>query len=144
APALRVGEETHVADADVLAHLELVANEILEDDSDALAQRVRLPVLQRQPLVENAPGIGLIQPGEQLDEGRLPRAVQADEGEALAGPDRQADVADRGRLRPGIREGYVLEHEPRLGRRALDGLAEPRPRRLLEILVEVRKVEVVL
>src|SRR5690606_20414417 len=116
------------------AHLELIADEILEDHADPLAQRVRLPVRQRQALIENASGIGLVQPGEQLDERRLAGAVQAYEREALARPDRQADVADGGRLRPRVCEGHVLEHEPRLGRRTLDGLAEPRPRRLLEIL----------
>src|SRR5690606_3559731 len=52
APALGVREHAYVADADVLADLELIAHEILKDDADALAQRVRLPVLQRQPLIQ--------------------------------------------------------------------------------------------
>src|SRR5690606_35194546 len=41
APALGVREHAYVADADVLADLELIAHEILKDDADALAQRVR-------------------------------------------------------------------------------------------------------
>src|SRR5580698_8893588 len=75
APARLVFERAHVARADVLADQHLVAGEILEDHADALAQNGLVPILQIEPVEKDAAACRLVQPGEQLDQSGLARAV---------------------------------------------------------------------
>ena len=98
APARLVLEVRDVAGADVLADLELVAREVLEDDADAPAQRAGLPVVEVEPVEQDAALVGPVQARQQLDQRRLAGAVLADQRQALARPQCEADVA-HGRLR---------------------------------------------
>ncbi len=92
-PAFRVVDVADIARADILADRELVATEVLENDADALPQRLDIPVLQIESVEQNAPLGRVVESGQQLDQRRLARAVLADQREALPGADLQADVA---------------------------------------------------
>ena len=61
APAFAIFEVAHVTRADVLAHHELVAHEVLEDDADAAAQHGRVPLLQVATVEQHATVRGLVQ-----------------------------------------------------------------------------------
>ena len=63
-PAFAILEVAHVAGADVLAHHELVAHEVLEDDADAPAQHGGVPLLQVAAVEQDAPVGGLVEPRE--------------------------------------------------------------------------------
>ncbi len=57
-PALPVLKVVNVAGTDILADQELVTTEVLEDDADALAQGVGLPLLQIEAIEQDAAGVG--------------------------------------------------------------------------------------
>ena len=77
----------HVAHPDVLAHLKLVADEVLEDHADAAPQGLGLPLLQGGAVQQDAALLGLVQAGQQLDEGGLAAAVVTHQGQLPAGLD---------------------------------------------------------
>ena len=93
APARLVLEMRLVAGADVLADQQLVADEVLEDHADALAQRVLVPLrADRGPSSRMRPAVGLVQARQQLDQRGLARAVLADQRERAAGRQVQGDI----------------------------------------------------
>ncbi len=104
-----------VARADVLAHEHLIADEVLEDHADALAQGVRVPLLEVQAVEDDAARRGLVEPREQLDERGLAGAVLADEREAVPGFQVQSHAFQRRLARAGVREAHVLEAHAVLG-----------------------------
>ena len=97
------------AERDVLAHEELVLVEVLEDDADAAAQLVRVPVAQIAPVEQHAALGRVVEAREQLDERRLAGAVLADEREALAPRHEEIDAAQRPAFGVGVAEADVLE-----------------------------------
>ena len=62
---------------DVLAHLELVLVEVLEEHAEALPQRLRVPLAQVPPVEQDAPLGRLVEARQELHERRLPGAVLA-------------------------------------------------------------------
>ena len=98
-----LGQVRHAADADVLAHVELVLVEVLEDDADARrAASDRIPVAQVDAVEEDAPLGRLVEARQQLDERGLAGAVLPDQRHRLPVRDEEADVAQRPRA-PAVR-----------------------------------------
>ena len=62
----------------------VVADEVLEDDADALAQLVQVVLAQVDAVQQNLPFGRVVQAGEQLDQRRLAGAVGPDQGDLLA------------------------------------------------------------
>ena len=54
------------------------------------------------PVPDDLAGIGAVDAGEDLHQGRLPRAVLAEEADDLAGPDREAHVVEGAHAREGL------------------------------------------
>ena len=111
-------------DADVLVEAQVIAYEVLENDANRSAHRLEVVVAQIDPIEQNAPFRRIVQPCEQLDERRLPRAVLANEGDALAGmqaevhmphaPRRRGQGSGNRRLRtriPGVSAGAPLARQ---------------------------------
>ena len=94
----------------------VVAHEVLEDDADVPPEALDV-VLAEVHAVEQDPALGrVVEPGQQLDQRGLARAVLAHQREPLA------RRAARSRVRappscsePGIAEPHALEHEARSG-----------------------------
>ncbi len=84
-----------VTRADVLADQHLIANEILEDHADTFAERALIPLLQIEPIEQDAPARRRIQPREQLDERGLAGAVFADQREARSRFQMKAHIFQR-------------------------------------------------
>jgi hypothetical protein len=104
------------AQPDVLAHLELVLVEVLENDAEPPAKLVRVPVAQVAAVEQHAPFGGLVEARDELHERRLSRAVLPHEGEALPRGDLQVDVAKRPDVLARITEADVLEDQARAAR----------------------------
>src|SRR3984957_15399578 len=143
APALLIVEGAYVARTDIFADHHLVASEVLEDDADAPAQRGLIPLLQIEPIQEDSSPGGLVQAGEQLDQGGLARAVLPDQGEALPGPHVQIDVRQRRSGRAGIDELDVLEADAVAGTGTPLRIPAAAADRLFQIFVEIRQIEIV-
>src|ERR1700722_10661057 len=142
-PALLVFEVALVAGTDVLAHQHLVAGEILEDHTDARAQRILAPLRQWQPIDQYAARIGIIEPREQLDQGGLARTVLTHQRETAAGLQMQVYVDQRRLRRPGIGKAHMLEAHA-VGRQwSARRVAGWRRHRCLEVFVQRRQVQVV-
>ena len=104
-----VFEGAHVTRADVFAHHELVAHEVLEDDADAPAQHGGVPFLQVAAVEQHAAMRGFVQARQQLDQRGLARAVFTDQRQALAALDLQVDAGDRHLVGARITELHVFE-----------------------------------
>jgi len=65
----------------------LIPHEILEEDADAVAQVAGSDVAQIDSTVEDPASRRLVEAQDQLDEGRLRRAVVSDQRQLLAGLD---------------------------------------------------------
>jgi hypothetical protein len=98
----------HAPHPDVLADLELVLVEVLEENPEAAAQRPGVPVAHVTTVDQDAPLGRLVEPGEQLHQGGLARAVLPDERQALSRGDGQRDVPQGPRLLAGVTEADVL------------------------------------
>jgi hypothetical protein len=73
---------------------------------------MRLELRQRSTVPGDASGAGRAEAGDERGEGRLARAVLADERDRLPGPDPQRQVLHRGRRPVRIRQGDVVHLEP--------------------------------
>ena len=143
-PARLLLEGSDVADADVLADQELVADEVLEDDADAVAERRDVPLGQVGAVEDDAAAGRFVEPGEELDERGLAGPVLSDQRQLAAGRQVEAHPLERGSIAAGIGEGDVLEADA-VARLRTDGDRAARRRHLgLEQLVQVRQVQVVL
>jgi hypothetical protein len=69
APARLVLEIPLIAGADVFTDQHLIAGKVLEDDTDALAQRALIPQRQILPVEQDPACRGCVQAGQQLDQG---------------------------------------------------------------------------
>jgi hypothetical protein len=59
---------------------------------------------------KNLAAIGLEETGNDLDGGRLARAIRADVADNFAGAEAEADVFDGGKTAVALAEGFDLEH----------------------------------
>ena len=80
---------------------------------DRPVHRLEVVVAQIDPIKQNAPFRGIVQPCQQLDERRLPRAVLAHEGDALAGMQAEVHMPHRPGVAARVAEPNVFEHEAR-------------------------------
>ena len=80
---------------------QLVADEVLEDDADAPAQRGLVPVVEVEAVEHDAAAGRPVQAREQLDQRGLAGAVLADQRERAARADVQVDVVSAGVSAPG-------------------------------------------
>ena len=131
--ALVVVQQLDRAEADVVAHRQLVVDEVLEDRGDAAPPRAaRVTRVSRTPSTSDAARLRLVEPREQLDERRLAGAVQADDRERLAGRDRQVEAAQH---RPLRRRSRTTRRSKRISSRGSPAasrrgpVVSPRPRR---------------
>jgi hypothetical protein len=92
--------------------LSWIAHEVLKDHADPPPQRAAVPRAQIQPVQHDPPRVGLVQPGQQLDERRLARPVLAHQRQLAAR--RQVKGSPRAPRLLGARvgEGHVLEAQP--------------------------------
>src|SRR5439155_4339161 len=102
-------EMVHAAEADVFAHAELILVEILEDDADATAQRLGLPLAQIAAVEQDAAFAGLVEARQKLDEGGLAGAVVPNQRQRAAARNEQVDAAQRPGFAAGILEADVFE-----------------------------------
>ena len=134
----------YVARTNVLADQQLVAGEVLEDHADALAQCLLLPFAKVEAVEKNTTPLRGIEPGQQLDERRLARAVLTDQGQRLTGPDVQVDTLKRRSRCARICKGDTFESNAVLGHRTRFFCVDAFCNRRLEILIEGREIEIVL
>src|SRR4051794_36053816 len=80
------GEDRHavldvvdIADTDVLAGAELVGRVVLKHHPELLAELLRVVFTDVDAVDQDAAGGGIVEPAEQLDDGRFARAVLANE-----------------------------------------------------------------
>ena len=73
------------------------------------------------PSSRTAPVNGVEEPGNEIDEGRLPRPGRADESERLARLDDEGDVPERRKPILPVPEYHGIEFDPSLGPPELDG-----------------------
>src|SRR5204863_9363915 len=100
-----------LTDADVLVEAHVVAHEVLEDHSDGFSQG-REVVVSEVDVVQQDPSLGrVVEAREELRDRRLPRAVLADERDALSRRDREAHVPDRPPVAARILKADVFEQE---------------------------------
>ena len=67
--------------------------------------------LRSMPSTSDAALVGIVEPGQQLDDGGLAGAVLADQRQRLAGLQREVQVAHRPALGVGIAEADILEDD---------------------------------
>src|SRR5260370_25093664 len=109
-----VVQRLDLAHADVFPEDEVVADEILEDDSDILAKTVEVIVAQVDAVEQDAALVGIVEPREQLHERSLPRPIFSDQCDAFVRLEREREMPHRPPLRAGIAETDVgkLEYLP--------------------------------
>src|SRR4029079_7132318 len=90
----------------------MVADKVLENDAHIAAQGIEIVVAHVVAVEENAALIGIIEACQQLDQGRLARAVFTHEGENLARFQSKAEMADGPSLGSGISEADIVKYEP--------------------------------
>ena len=98
-------------DGDVVARRQVVAHEILEDHAHRAAQRVQVIVAQVAAIEQDAAFVGVVEPGQQLDERGLARAVLAHQRQRFARLQGEAQVPHRPALGARIAEADILEDE---------------------------------
>ena len=84
---------------------------VLRDQAQALAQPVEVDDVLGMAVVEDLPGLRMIQTDQELDQRGLARAGWADEGDGLAAPDGEGHVLERGAGRGQMGEAHRLEPE---------------------------------
>ena len=97
-----VGEVGDVPDADVLADRQLVGGVVLEHHRELAAQFRRVVLPDVDAVDQDLAFVRVVESAEELDDGRLARAVAADEGDRLARADREADIRERGDAGAGV------------------------------------------
>ena len=108
------------AERDVAPHRVVEEERRLRDDRDRVRERAVLQVAQVGAVHPQRPGLGIDQTGEQRGERALAGGRGPDDGDGAARLDREADVAQHGRVL-GVPEADPLELQPR----ARAGAGEP-------------------
>ena len=93
------------------AAVKRIADEVLEDDADMGAQILDGEVPEVDAVDQDAALVGIVEPGQQLDDGGLAGAVLADQRQRLAGLQREVQAAHRPALGVGIAEADILEDD---------------------------------
>ncbi len=83
----------HPPHADVFPRGHLVAHEVLKDDPDFVVQIFQLVIAQVNAIEQNLPFGRVVEPGDQLDHGRLALAVFSDQRDPLARRESEVEVA---------------------------------------------------
>ena len=147
-------QQPDLAKTDVLGRRCLIRHVVLEHPTDEAAQSGWLELTKVDTVEEDPTGCRVVEAGDELDQGRLPRPVAADDGDGLAGTDREADIGDRVFVSTRIPERDVLEHDlthgladlgdtcPRVG--PIGGRLMLDPDRRRQQLEQVVEIEVVL
>ena len=118
----RLARRVHRADRDVVRGRQLVPDEVLEDHADLAAPRGDVEVGQVRAVHREAARGGLVQAGEQLDQRRLARAVDADDRRAQPRGQLQVQAVEhRAGCCPGRRSGRPRTGWPSVGRLRRDG-----------------------
>lgn len=99
--AVVVCEEIDFAEADVFAGEHIEADVVLENDADFAADFGWGVVAEVDAVEEDLAGGGVVEAGEEFDDGGFSGAVFADEGDFLAGFEVEGDVVEDGVGRPG-------------------------------------------
>ena len=108
------------AHADIVACGKTVADEILEDYPDMGMDIAHGKILEIDAVHRDAALVGVIEPGQQLDDGGLARAILAHQSQRLAGLEGKVQMAQRPGVGIGIAEANILKHHAgldRLGKR---------------------------
>ena len=124
----RLPRGVHGADRDVVRGRQLVPDEVLEDHADLAAPRGDVEVGQVGAVHREAARGGLVQPGQQLDQRRLARAVDADDRGAQPRRQLQVEPVEHRPAAARVGEVHVLEPQRRLDG-APGGTGRPGPRR---------------
>ena len=120
--AAPLGQPGEVADPDAVERTQLEAEEVLER-----AAQPGPPLRHRQrgqvdAVDLDAPAVGRVHPGEQLDQRGLAGAVLADDGDDRAGGQVEADVVEHQPVGARVAERHVVEADAvveAVGRRAV-------------------------
>src|SRR4029453_2627050 len=81
-----------LADSNIFLEAEIVAHEVLKDDTDRLPHRAEVVFAQVDVIQKNAPLGWVVQPGQQFCESCLAGTILTDESDALARPKLEADM----------------------------------------------------
>src|SRR3989475_2526719 len=87
-----IGRRFDVAEPDVLSGRHLVLGVVLKDDSDLPSQRGRCKIADVDAVDGDGPPRRVVETAQELDQGRLPRAILAHQRDALARTNGQRDV----------------------------------------------------
>ena len=107
--------------ADVVAHASPKEPGLLQDHTEGRAERPARELAQVHAVEENPPLVHIVEPEQQIDEGRLAAARGSDEGEAPARGDVQVDVFEE-LLVLVVGEPHMLDIEPSLRLRKIERL----------------------
>ena len=105
-----------LADRDIVAGAEIVADEILENDAQVATQRFEIVFAQVMAIEQDSALDGIVEPGQKLHQGCLAGAVFADQCQHFAGVKGKAEMAYRPSLRAGIAKSDVFEIKAALDR----------------------------
>jgi hypothetical protein len=106
-----LADEVDLADAHVLLEAQVVANEVLEDHADRVADVLEVVIAEVHAIQRDAAFGRVVETREQLGDGRLPCPVLADQRDALPRLQAEADVLERPPFAVGVAEGNLLEDE---------------------------------
>src|SRR5579883_271936 len=107
----RIVQLLDLTHADVLARRQIIAHEILKDDTDLPVQILQVVLTQIHAIQQNLPGGGIIEPRQELDEGSLALAVLTHQRHAFARCDAEVEVAQHQTLRLRIPKAHLAEFE---------------------------------
>src|SRR5262249_13068996 len=99
------------ADADVLVEAHVVAHEILKDDADRAPHLFEVVFAKIDAVKQDAPLARIVQARNELRERRFPGPVLTHERDALAGANREAQMADRPLFAARVAKADILEDE---------------------------------
>src|SRR3989338_1246399 len=99
----------HGAEADVLAESHMVTHEILEDRADPTVDFLGRQIFDVHAAQVNMPQNRLVKAGQKLDQGRLARAVGADQSQLFRGADFKGKILQGPFFVARVAEPNVLE-----------------------------------
>ena len=118
------------AERDVVAHGAREEEALLGHDSELSAERRHRDVPQVVPVDRDAPARRVVEPREQLHDGRLARAGVPDERDCRPRRHRERDAVEHLGPAGRIREAHVLERHVAADRRQVAGVGRIGERRL--------------
>ena len=126
------------AGADIFGHRVLQLHRLLQQHGELLAEAPRIQLAQVTSADSNGPLVGIVEPAQELHQGRLSRAVGADNGGGPAGRKMSIEVAQGRSLVAGISEAHALQSQPVTDfHLALNGVCRrDHRRRVVEVTIE--------